>query len=108
VSDHVAAESSEKPPASRVDEGEEERLIQGLDFEEKLIVSIDERLVLEKASVGVNEHARVLRAGPHVFFGLLLSFLFSILGLPMSAGCDWPDNMQWQTVEEGKAKDKWE
>lgn len=23
-------------------------------------------------------------------------------------GCDCPSNMQWQTIEEGKAKDKWE
>ncbi len=23
-------------------------------------------------------------------------------------GCDCPENMQWQTKEEGKAKDKWE
>ncbi|POZ49883.1 HNH endonuclease [Methylovulum psychrotolerans] len=23
-------------------------------------------------------------------------------------GADAPENMQWQTVEEGKAKDKWE
>lgn len=23
-------------------------------------------------------------------------------------GADLPENMQWQTVEEGKAKDKWE
>lgn len=23
-------------------------------------------------------------------------------------GADAPDNMQWQTIEEGKAKDKWE
>ncbi len=23
-------------------------------------------------------------------------------------GCDCPANMQWQTIEEGKAKDKWE
>ena len=79
MSDQVAAESREKPPASRVNEGEEERLIQGLDFEEKLIVSVDERLVLEKASVGVNEHARVLRADPHVFFWLatVVPFFYS-------------------------------
>jgi len=30
VSDHVAAQSGEKPVATRVDEGEDERLIQGL------------------------------------------------------------------------------
>jgi hypothetical protein len=23
-------------------------------------------------------------------------------------GCDRPENMQWQIVEEAKAKDKWE
>ena len=23
-------------------------------------------------------------------------------------GCDCPENMQWQTIAEGKAKDKWE
>ncbi len=23
-------------------------------------------------------------------------------------GCDCPSNMQWQTIEEGKKKDKWE
>lgn len=23
-------------------------------------------------------------------------------------GCDCPENMQWQTIEEAKAKDKWE
>ena len=23
-------------------------------------------------------------------------------------GCDCPSNMQWQTIKEGKAKDKWE
>lgn len=23
-------------------------------------------------------------------------------------GCDCPSNMQWQTIEQGKAKDRWE
>jgi hypothetical protein len=23
-------------------------------------------------------------------------------------GCDCPENMQWQTIQEAKAKDKWE
>ena len=23
-------------------------------------------------------------------------------------GCDCPSNMQWQTIDEAKAKDKWE
>jgi 5-methylcytosine-specific restriction endonuclease McrA len=29
--------------------------------------------------------------------------------IPLACGgADTPDNMQWQTIEEGKAKDKWE
>jgi hypothetical protein len=56
VSDHVAAESLKKPIATRVDKVEHEGCIPGLDFEEKLVVAIDERLVFDQAGVGVNEH----------------------------------------------------
>ena len=38
-----------------MDEVKVEILIQGLDFEEKLIVAIDERLVFEQPGVGINE-----------------------------------------------------
>ena len=56
LSDDVAAESPEKPVSTRVDEVERKVGIQGLDFEEKLIVAVDELLILEQDSVGVNEH----------------------------------------------------
>jgi hypothetical protein len=56
VSDYVAAESLKKPVTTRVDKVEHEGSIPGLDFEEKLIVAIDELLVFDQAGVGVNEH----------------------------------------------------
>ncbi len=55
-SDYVAAESPKIPVTARVDEIEHEGCIPGLDFDQKLIVTIDELLVFEQAGIRVNEH----------------------------------------------------
>jgi hypothetical protein len=35
-------------------------------------------------------------------------YLFDHLIPLKKGGCDCPENMQWQTKEEGKEKDRWE
>lgn len=57
-----------------------------------------------KRSSSARTEFKKLTGYPHGRKGYVIDHIIPL----KDGGCDCPSNMQWQTVEEAKAKDKWE